>query len=116
MSHPDDDAFNLDAILGGAAPETEGIPGVTPTRETAAPPVPEPAAAPPAEARPPKPSLRERLRSFDIYTIMLGLSFLAIVAAVVMLLVELSRYQWDTSARSARQTVQSVVVSSQDLV
>ncbi|MGQ9506132.1 MAG: hypothetical protein ACUVQG_13245 [Thermogutta sp.] len=115
MSHPDDDAFNLDAILEGATSEVEGMPGVSPTEEATVPPVPEPAAAPPAEARPPRPSLRERLRALDIYTVMLGLAFLAIVVAVVMLLVELSRYQWDTSARSARQTVQ-LVVSSQDLV
>lgn len=116
MSRPDDEAFNLDAILGGAAPEAAGVPGVGPMEQIAAPMMPEPAAATPAETPPPKPSLRQRLRGLDIYTIMLGLSLLAIVLAVIMLAVELSRYQWDTSARSARQTVQSTVVTSQNLV
>mgnify|MGYP001426008312 CR=1 FL=1 len=114
MSRPDDEAFNLDAILGGPAPEAEGAPGLAP--EVMGPPPAE--SAPPAtvEAKPPRPSLRERLRGLDIFTIMLGLSLLAIIIAVVMLAVELSRYQWDTSARSARQTVQLMPIGSEQMV
>ena len=114
MSRPDDEAFNLDAILGGPAPEAEGAPGLAP--ELMGPPPAEPTPAAPAETKPPRPSRRGRLRGLDIFTIMLGLSLLAIIIAVVMLAVELSRYQWDTSARSARQTVQLVVIDSQHIV
>jgi hypothetical protein len=111
VSRPDDEAFNLDAILGDAAPESGGAPGLGPTGEMMAPPTPEPAAAPVAETPAPKRPLRQRLRGLDIFTVMLGLSLLALIIAVIMLAVELSRYQWDTSARSARQTVQSVAAS-----
>ncbi len=116
MSHPDDEAFNLDAILGAGAPEAEGVPGAAPMGTELGP---SPAEAPseaPAEAKPPKPSLLSRLRRIDIFTIMLGLSLLAIIIAVVMLAIELSRYQWDTSARSARQTVQSMAVAPEHVV
>jgi hypothetical protein len=116
VSRPDDEAFNLDAILGGASPETGGAQDLGPTGQMMAPPMPEPSAAPVAETPAPKRSLRQRLRGLDIFTVMLGLSLLALVIAVVMLVVELSRYQWDTSARSARQTVQSAVAASQHLV
>lgn len=116
VSRPDDEAFNLDAILGAGAPEVEGVPGTPPVSPDLAPPAAEAPSEAPAEAKPPKPSLFARLRRIDIFTVMLGLSLLAIIIAVVMLAIELSRYQWDTSARSARQTVRWVTEASEHLV
>ena len=104
MSQADDPFKNLDEMMApgpdfspGAA-ETDadnlGIPPVAPSAEEEL-----------APARPSKPTLLERLRQIDIVTVMLGLSLLAIIIAVIVLAIELSRYQWDTSARSARQSV-----------
>lgn len=104
--------FNFDDLIGPeglsaqggeAAVEGVGLPPVAPAGVEA-----------PQPAKPPKPSLRERLRQVDIFTIMLGLAVLAITLAVIFLAIELARYQWDTSARSARQAVQApqaVVIS-----
>lgn len=109
-----DEPFNLEGLLetdggtsGQAGAPGEGF-GVPPS-----------AAAEPGVAKTeksPKPSLRERLRGIDIFTIMLGLSLLAIVIAVILLAIELSRYQWDTSARSARQSVLAPSVIQNDVV
>ena len=38
----------------------------------------------------------------DIYTALLGLSLLAIVVAIVLLLMEMSNYHWDYEAQGAR--------------
>jgi hypothetical protein len=38
----------------------------------------------------------------DIYTVLLGLSLLAIIIAIVMLVLELGRYGWDYKAASVR--------------
>lgn len=98
-----DEPFNLEDLMGtggewsgqtAGAGEAVGVPPVATAESGVA-----------KVEKPPKPSLRERLRSVDIFTIMLGLSLLAIVIAVILLAIELSRYQWDTSARSARQSV-----------
>lgn len=40
----------------------------------------------------------------NIYTSMLGLSLLAMLIAVILLVVELSRLEWDKDARSISQS------------
>lgn len=42
------------------------------------------------------------LSYINVYTVMLGLSLVAVVLAIVLLTVELSRYDWDTEARTAQ--------------
>lgn len=103
MSHPDDEAFNFESLLG-AEPTGEAAPEVPPVADLELPPV---AAAPPSAEEPsqPKRGLLDELREVNIFTIMLILSFLAITIGVIAMCVELGRYKWDTSARSARQTV-----------
>jgi len=104
VSQADDPFKNLDEMMapgpdlspGAAPPDSDGL-GIPPVSTA-----PEEELAP---AKPPRPTLRERLRQIDIFTVMLGLSLLAIIIAVIVLAIELSRYQWDTSARSARQSV-----------
>ncbi|MGB9687924.1 hypothetical protein [Thermogutta sp.] len=104
MSQADDPFKNLDEMM---APGPDFSPGAAETDSHAlgVPPVGPPPAEDTALAKPPKPTLRERLRQVDIFTVMLGLSLLALIIAVVVLAIELSRYKWDTSARSARQSV-----------
>lgn len=50
----------------------------------------------------------------NIYTVMLGLSLLALLLAITVLVVELSRYDWDTNAQTAsrldRPSVASITV------
>lgn len=38
----------------------------------------------------------------DIYTVLLGISFVSIVMAIIFLCMELSRYNWDVKANGAR--------------
>ncbi|MBS0210658.1 MAG: hypothetical protein JSS27_17080 [Planctomycetes bacterium] len=38
------------------------------------------------------------LKRFDVYTVLLGLSFLAIIASIALLALEMQRYQWDIKA------------------
>lgn len=103
MSRPDDEAFNLDSLFG-AEPTGEAATEVPPVADMELPPV--TAAAPPAEEpSQPKRGLLDELREVNIFTIMLILSFLAITIGVIAMCIELGRYKWDTSARSARQTV-----------
>jgi len=49
-----------------------------------------------------RPGLFARLKQTSIFTVMLGLSLLALTIAVIVLAIELRRYQWDTRARSVR--------------
>ena len=51
-----------------------------------------------------KPSLLERLGKTSPYTVMLGLTLLAIVIAVVLLAIEWSTYNWDTGAKEFKGT------------
>jgi len=52
----------------------------------------------PQESTEIKPSL---LGKFNVYTVMLGLSFLAVGAAIALLSLELARYDWDIKAKTA---------------
>ncbi len=96
MSNAGDNPFNLDDFnLGGPAGGTAD--------DLTAPGPAERAQGPESrEAKPPRPGLFARLKQTSIFTVMLGLSLLALTIAVIVLAIELSRYQWDTRARSVR--------------
>ena len=51
-----------------------------------------------------KPSLLERIRDASPFTVMLGLTLLAVVIAVVCLAMELSSYNWDFSANEYKES------------
>ncbi|NMC22004.1 MAG: hypothetical protein GYA33_16480 [Thermogutta sp.] len=102
MSNAGDNPFNLDDFnLGGpAAGATQEAAGAGTASVTQAPEGPGETAE-----KPPRPGLFARLKQTSIFTVMLGLSLLALTIAVIVLAIELSRYQWDTRARSVRGTV-----------
>ena len=41
------------------------------------------------------------LSRIDVYTVMLGVALIAIILAIVLLAMELGRYEWDTKAQQA---------------
>jgi len=45
----------------------------------------------------------------DIYTVLLGLSLLAIIIAIILLALELGRYGWDYKANSVRMSMSAPV-------
>ncbi|GAB4140219.1 hypothetical protein [Thermopirellula anaerolimosa] len=108
MSNAGDNPFNLDDFnLGGPAAGTaDGVAaGLGTASEAAA-----PQGSAEAAEKPRRPGLFAQLKQTSIFTVMLGLSLLALTIAVVVLAIELSRYQWDTRARSVRGSVMAPVV------
>ena len=57
-----------------------------------------------------KPSLLERIREASPFTVMLGLSLLAIVIAVVLLALEWGSYNWDTGAKEYKESAMAAPV------
>lgn len=109
MSNAGDNPFNLDDFnLGGlAGGATEGAGGAEAASATQAPESPTETAK-----KPRSPGLFARLKQTDIFTVMLGLSLLAVTIAVIVLAIELSRYRWDTRARSVRASVNAPAVQA----
>lgn len=96
MSNAGDNPFNLDDFnLGGPT-------GGTASDLAASGPASEAEAPESREDKPRRPGLFARLKQTSIFTVMLGLSLLALTIAVIVLAIELSRYRWDTRARSVR--------------
>jgi len=95
VSNPGDNPFNLDDfnLDAAAAGDSGGLSREAPS-----------AAADTAEERPAEKPRRarlfDRLRQTSIFTVMLGLSLLAITIAVIGLWFELCRYNWDLGAKS----------------
>lgn len=109
MSNAGDNPFNLDDFnLGGlAGGATEGAGGAEAASATQA------RESPTETAKKPRgPGLFARLKQTDIFTVMLGLSLLAVTIAVIVLAIELSRYRWDTRARSVRANVNAPAVQA----
>ncbi len=55
--------------------------------------------------------LLERIAEASPYTVMLGISLVALIAAVVFLAIELNRYDFDLEAEQAKQTVRAAPAS-----
>ena len=53
------------------------------------------------------------LSYINVYTVMLGLSLLAILLAIGLLAIELTRYEWDTEARTVQVEPARVVAFDQ---
>lgn len=102
MSNAGDNPFNLDDFnLGGPAGGTSEEAGEAGAASEALAPQ-----SPVESAKKPRgPGLFARLKQTSIFTVMLGLSLLALTIAVIVLAIELSRYRWDTRGRSVRGSV-----------